>query len=86
MREMFRVLRGRVGIVHLKDFRMAGDGVSYDLPGPLKGVMNYGLLAELLRDLDGEVPVVAEHVGPAEFAATRQGLLGVLSEVTGGIL
>lgn len=78
MREMFGVLRGRISIVHLKDFRLAADGRSYDLPGPLRGVMNYGLLAELLRGLPGDVPVVAEHVGPAEFGATRQGLLRVL--------
>lgn len=78
MREMFRVLRGRITVVHLKDFRMARDGRSYELPGPLKGVVNYGLFAELLRGLPADVPVVAEHVGPEEFAETRRGLLEVL--------
>ncbi len=78
MREMFRVLRGRISVVHLKDFRMAADGRSYDLPGPLKGVVNYPLYAELLRGVPADVPVVAEHVGPADFAETRRGLLRVL--------
>ena len=78
LREMFSVLGPRISVVHLKDFRIAADGRSYELPGPLKGVMNYGLFAELLRGLPADVPVEAEHIGPEEFAATRRALLQVL--------
>jgi len=37
LKRMFQVLEGRVGVVHMKDFRLAADLLSYDLPGPLKG-------------------------------------------------
>jgi sugar phosphate isomerase/epimerase len=68
MRAMFRVLAGRIGVVHLKDFRMAADGRSYELPGPLAGEVNYSLFAQLIQRLPGDIPVVAEHLSPAEFA------------------
>ncbi|MBI5283079.1 MAG: TIM barrel protein [Candidatus Solibacter usitatus] len=79
LREMFRALEGRVGVVHLKDFRLAADGQTYELPGPLAGAMNYRLYAELIRTLPADVPVVAEHIGPEEFASTRRKLLAIFN-------
>ncbi len=78
LREIFSALKGRAGVVHLKDFRLAKDGNSYDLPGPLAGEMNYPLFLQLLGGLPSDIPVIAEHVSPAEFAATRRKLLAVL--------
>jgi sugar phosphate isomerase/epimerase len=79
LREMVRLLGGRTGVVHLKDFRLAGDGQSYELPGPLDGEMNYPLfLAETAKVPPG-VPLLAEHIGPAEFARTRERLLRLMA-------
>lgn len=78
LREMASTLRGRVEVVHLKDFRLAPDGKSYQLPGPLAGQMNYRLFAEEIRTLPETVPVFAEHIGPDKFGETRRGLLSVL--------
>ena len=75
LREMVRTLAGRIGMVHLKDFRLAAGGQGYELPGPLLGEMNYPLFVELVRGLPEDTPVVAEHIGPAEFGATRRKLL-----------
>ncbi|MBI5084744.1 MAG: TIM barrel protein [Acidobacteria bacterium] len=79
LKEMFRTLQGRIGVVHLKDFRLAADGQTYELPGPLAGAMNYQLYADLIRTLPGDVPVIAEHIGPEEFASTRRKLLDVFN-------
>lgn len=79
MRAMFRALDGRIALVHLKDFRLAAGGQSYELPGPLAGELNYPLFAELIRTLPPDVPAVAEHVGPAEFRAVREKLLPLFS-------
>jgi hypothetical protein len=76
---MFRALRGRIALVHLKDFRLAAGGQSYELPGPLAGELNYPLFAELIRTLPPGVPAVAEHIGPAEFRAVREKLLPLFS-------
>lgn len=73
--EMCRILAARVAVVHLKDFKLRPDGRSYDLPGPLDGEMNYPLYLEHVRKLPASIPVVAEHVGPAEFARVRERLL-----------
>jgi len=73
--EITKALESRVAIVHLKDFRLAKDGKSYDLPGPMMGEMNYRLFADKIRALPQGVPVVAEHLSPGEFAAARSGLL-----------
>ena len=75
MREMLRVLEGRIGVVHLKDFRLAQDGRSYELPGPLAGEMNYKLFLKGVEGLPGDTPVIAEHVKPEEFGATRRRLV-----------
>ena len=74
LKDMFEALEGRVGVVHMKDFRMAADRESYELPGPLGGVMNYDLFVQLVRRLPRGIPVIAEHIGPDQFAATRQEL------------
>jgi len=70
-----KALEGRITIVHLKDFRLAKDGKSYELPGPMMGEMNYRLFAEKIRALPESVPVVAEHLSPGEFAGARRKLL-----------
>jgi len=75
LREMVRLLEGRIGVVHLKDFRLAADGRSYELPGPLGGEMNYPLFAGLVKRQPPETPLIAEHLSPAEFAAARRKLL-----------
>jgi len=74
LRQMFQVLEGRVGVVHMKDFRLAADLQSYELPGPLRGVMNYELFVQLVRHLPPDIPAIAEHIGPDQFAATRREL------------
>lgn len=75
LREMMRVLAGRIGVVHLKDFRLATDGQAYELPGPLEGELNYPLFIEQIQHLPPEIPAIAEHLKPAAFAAARQKLL-----------
>lgn len=78
LRQMVRTLAGRIGVVHLKDFKLAPDGLSYSLPGPLMGQMNYPLFVAEINKLPADVPVIAEHISPAEFAATRKKLLDVI--------
>jgi sugar phosphate isomerase/epimerase len=75
--EMFRALRGRISVVHLKDFRLRADDAGYDLPGPLQGEMNYALFARELAALPGAIPVIAEHLEPARFAEARRRLLAL---------
>jgi sugar phosphate isomerase/epimerase len=75
MREMFRALEGRVGVVHMKDFRLAKDGRSYELPGPLAGEMNYRLFLEQIRRLPDDTPLIAEHLNPGEFREARKKLV-----------
>jgi sugar phosphate isomerase/epimerase len=75
LREMVRLLAGRIGVAHLKDFRLAPGGQAYELPGPLAGELNYPLFIELIQSLPPEIPAIAEHLQPAEFAAARQKLL-----------
>lgn len=77
LREMFRTLRGRIVLVHMKDFRLAADGKSYSLPGPLMGEMNYPLFVEQVRGLPADVPIVAEHLDPKQFTEARQKLLAL---------
>lgn len=76
LREMVRILRSRIAVVHLKDFKLRPDG-GYDLPGPLSGEMNYPLYLELVRALPARVPIVIEHIGPSEFEGVRRRLLAL---------
>ncbi len=78
LREMAGLLRDRVALVHLKDFRLAKDGAGYELPGPLDGEMNYRLYAGLIRSLPGAPPIIAEHLQPDQFARARQRLAAIL--------
>jgi sugar phosphate isomerase/epimerase len=75
LREMFRVLQGRIGVVHMKDFRLRADGSGYDLPGPQMGEMNYALFAGLVRSLPANIPAIAEHLKPEQFAEARRKLM-----------
>ena len=75
LREMFQTLRGRIGVVHLKDVRLKPDQSGYDLPGPLDGELNYGLYLEQVKALAADIPVIAEHLQPAQFRAARVRLL-----------
>ena len=77
LREMFQKLRGRIGVVHMKDFRLAQGGDHYDLPGPLMGAMNYSLFLRSIAALPADVPLVAEHLQPAQFAEARRQLLAL---------
>ncbi len=77
LREMLRLLKSRVAVVHLKDFRLAADGQSYQLPGPLKGEMNYPMFARGILSLADDTPIIAEHLAPSEFATARRELLPV---------
>lgn len=79
LREMVRTLSGRIGIVHMKDFRLAAGAQGYELPGPLMGEMNYPLFAKLVRELPADIPVVAEHIAPSEFGTTRRKLIPVFA-------
>ncbi len=67
LREMLTTLKDRVGVVHWKDFRLAKNGKSYDLPGPLGGVMNYSLFLNCVKQLPADTPVMAEHIATAQF-------------------
>jgi len=80
--EMAATLRDRIGVVHLKDFRLAPGAKRYDLPGPMAGEMNYPLFARLILDLPGEPPLVVEHIKPEQFAETRRKLLPVFAART----
>ena len=75
LKEMMQTLGPRIEVVHLKDFRLKPDGQNYDLPGPLGGQMNYPLYLEELAKLPGDLPWIIEHIGPADFQATREKLL-----------
>lgn len=68
LREMMQILQGRIGVVHLKDFRLPPGANQYELPEPLAGEMNYGLFMREIRKLDKAIPIVAEHFGPDRFA------------------
>jgi sugar phosphate isomerase/epimerase len=78
LKEMFGALKNRIALVHFKDFRLAPDGKSYQLPGPLKGETNYRLFAEQVSKLPPGTPLIAEHLKPSEYAAARKELLPVL--------
>jgi sugar phosphate isomerase/epimerase len=84
MREIARVLDGRIGVVHLKDFRLAKDGRSYELPGPLGGEMNYPLFIEQIRRLPADIPWIAEHLAPGDFASARMKMLPLFADATRG--
>jgi sugar phosphate isomerase/epimerase len=75
LKEMMRLLGPRIEVVHLKDFRLKPDGINYNLPGPLGGVMNYPLYLQELSKLPGNLPWIIEHVDPAGFLSTREKLL-----------
>lgn len=68
LREMLQILKDRVGVVHWKDFRLAKDGESYDLPGPLGGVMNYSLFLDCVKQLPSDTPIMAEHISPDHYS------------------
>jgi len=80
LREMVSTLKDRVALVHLKDFRLAPDGESYSLPGPLQGELNYPLYAREILSLPGSPPIVAEHLSIEEYAEARRKLLPVFRE------
>jgi sugar phosphate isomerase/epimerase len=82
LREMILTLRGRVAVVHMKDFRLA-QGDRYDLPGPLMGAMNYPLFLRNVAALPGDVPLIAEHLQPPQFAEARRQLLALASSSRG---
>ena len=83
LREMLATLKDRVGIVHWKDFRLARSGRSYDLPGPMGGVMNVPLFLECVKKLPADIPVFAEHIQPADYAAYRAKLTPVFARIVG---
>jgi sugar phosphate isomerase/epimerase len=68
LREMPITLKDRIGVVHWKDFRLAKDGRSYDLPGPLGGVMNYSLFLSCVKQLPADTPVMVEHISPDQYS------------------
>jgi sugar phosphate isomerase/epimerase len=80
LRDMVRTLAGRITVVHLKDFKLTPAGGSYELPGPLAGQMNYPLFLAEINNLPGDVPVIAEHISPAEFTGTRTKLLDLIGK------
>lgn len=80
--EMFHSLHGRVTVVHMKDFRLAPGGNSYQLPGPMLGEMNYSLFAEKILRLPANTPLIAKHVSPPEFANTHRNLVELFRKVS----
>ena len=83
LRAMPAVLKDRVGIVHWKDFRLAKDGRSYDLPGPMGGVMDVPLFLACVKKLPRETPIVAEHIPPDKYAEFHAKLLPVFTRARG---
>ena len=53
--------------MHWKDFRLAKDGRSYELPGLLRGVMNSSLFLRCVKQLAADTPVMAEHISPDQY-------------------
>jgi sugar phosphate isomerase/epimerase len=82
LRTMMATLRNRVGVVHLKDFKLAASGRRYDLPGPMGGEMNYPLFARLILELPESTPLIVEHIKPDQYGETRRKVLGVFSALT----
>jgi sugar phosphate isomerase/epimerase len=80
--EMFDLLRRRVAVVHMKDFRLPPNADRYELPGPMQGGMNYRLFAQRILTLRADVPLIAEHIGAPQFAETRKKLIGLFRELT----
>jgi len=75
--EMFRLLEDRIALIHLKDFRLAADGRSYQLPGPLQGEMNYRLFIDKIKSLPQQIPIIAEHLAPDRYREARSRLLSL---------
>ncbi len=82
LREMFATLLGRIGVVHMKDFRLNPAGDGYILPGPLEGEMNYPLFFELIRALPSTTPLIAEHVPASRFPETRSKLQAIINRLS----
>ena len=82
LQQMTATLRDRIGVVHLKDFRLAAGARRYDLPGPMGGEMNYPLFAKLILDLPGTPRLIVEHIKPEQFAETRRKLLPLFAAGT----
>jgi len=80
LRMMLQTLKGRVGVVHWKDFQLAKDGRSYDLPGPLGGVMNYELFLECVKQLPPDTPIKVEHITPDQYASFHAKLAPIFLE------
>lgn len=74
LREMPITLKDRIGVVHWKDFRLANDGQSYDLPGPLGGVMNYPLFLSCVKQFPADTPIMAEHIRPDQYSEVHSKL------------
>jgi sugar phosphate isomerase/epimerase len=73
--EIFELLGDRAAVVHLKDFRLAAGGASYELPGPMEGDQNYPLFVGKILTLPGQPPLIPEHIKPEQFAEVRRKLL-----------
>jgi sugar phosphate isomerase/epimerase len=83
LREMLITLKDRVGVVHWKDFRLAKDGRSYDLPGPLGGVMNYTLFLNCVKQLPADTPIMAEHIRPDQYSEVHSKLEPIFTRALG---
>jgi sugar phosphate isomerase/epimerase len=83
LREMLTTLKDRVGVVHWKDFRLAKDGQSYDLPGPLGGVMNYTLFLDCVKQLPADTPIMAEHIRPDQYSEVHSKLEPIFTRALG---
>ncbi len=83
LREMLKQLKDRTGVVHWKDFRLASDGKSYELPGPLGGVMNAPLFLDCVKQFPPDTPVMAEHIAPPQYAEFYAKLEPMISRALG---
>lgn len=60
------------GLAHLKDIVYDERG-RLDLPAPGKGALDYGGYLNALRShLPSEIPCIAEHMPPSQFASVKQ--------------
>jgi len=83
LREMARLLKDRVGVVHLKDFTLPPGATRYVMPRAMAGDMNYPLFVKQILALPDSTPLVTEHCKPEEFAEVRRKLLPVFAAAAG---
>jgi sugar phosphate isomerase/epimerase len=74
LKQMLKRLSPYIGLVHLKDMRLAGEKL--ELPGPGGGVLDYRAFLGALERYGISAPRIVEHVTLEQAAAARAFVLG----------